>query len=224
MKARLFKYLAMMLGCSIAVGALCVAQETATQGKKPAKENSEAVWKVQAQSVADQLGLTKDQTAKLTTAYLTARASHKQSLKELPEEKDKDKARVALQGAIEKDQAAFLSSLKGTLSPETLSKLTTTLGSFNGRWDGYTTTLLELKLDAATMKTAMGFLITYVSDYEGASKESLKSFNRRPNSRSFKQKLDTDLAGLLKADQIKKWNEATAMTGGKEKGAAAEKK
>lgn len=223
MRTRFFKHLAIMVGCLIAVSAVCVAQERTTTAKKPQKDYSETVWKLQAQSVADQLGLTKDQTAKLTTAYLAARAHHKQSLKELPEESDKDKARTALQAAIEKDQAAFLVALKGIVGAETLSKLPTTLGSFNARWDGYAATFLDLKLDAATLKSAMGFLITYVSDYENASKESLKSFNRRPNSRSFKQKLDTDLAGLLKPDQIKAWNEATAMGGGKEK-APKEKK
>lgn len=206
-----------VLAATIALSAALVAQDQTTETKKATNDEPESVWRLQAQSVADQLGLSKDQVTILTKAYLAAQVAHRQSLKDLPEEQDKDKSRAALLRSIAKDQATFLSALNGSLSAEAVAKVTMTLGSFNGRWDGYTAELLALKLDHEKLKTAMGLLIKYVSEYEEASKESLKLFNRRPNSRSFKQKLDTDLAGLLTAEQRVQWNKATAMGGGEKK-------
>ena len=216
--------LGIVLGCCITLGAVCFGQGKTGEGKKATKDNVESVWRLQAQSVSDQLGLTKDQSEKLTVAYLAARAAHRQSVKELREETDKDKSRVALQGAIEKDREGFLSSLKGSVDSNALAKIATTLGSFNSRWDGYAATLVDLKLDNTAMKSAMGFLIKYVTDYEQASKKSLETFNRRPNSRQFKAKLDADLAGILTAEQAAEWNRATTMSDGKDKGARSEKK
>ncbi|MFH0991213.1 MAG: hypothetical protein V1799_14490 [bacterium] len=209
--------LIILMSCCTLLSVICTAQTETVTKKKEVKENSETVWKLQAQSVSNLLGLSEDQTTKLTKAYLAARTGHKQSLKELPEEKDKDKSRIATQLAIEKDCEKFVSALKGNFSDELIAKLTQTLGSFNTRWDGYAATLLDLKLEKAKMTSAMQFLIKYVTEYETASKESIKSFNRRPNSRPFKEKLDTDLSGLLTAEQLAAWKEATASTSGKDK-------
>lgn len=210
------RILALMLGCTLLIMSHAVAQKSSQQ-TKPAKENLDAVWTLQAQCVAEQLGLTKDQTASLATAYCTARTHHRQSLEALPEETEKDNARAAQQAVVVKDQADFLGALKGTLSDDIRAKLTNTLGSFNTRWDGYTATLQKLNLNPNALRSAMGYLIAYVSDYETASKESMKAFNRRPNSRAFKEKLDAQLAGVLNADQLKAWNEATARTGSRQK-------
>jgi hypothetical protein len=194
-----------------------LAQNKSAEKKTGKKENTEAAWKLQAQSVSEEMGLSNDQMAKLSDAYLAAQRSHKQALKELPEEKDKDKSRAATQAVVEKDQAKFAASLKGTLTDELIAKFVPTLGSFNTKWDAFVIVLQDLKLDKPALKSAMKLVIHFVTDYEAASIESMKSFNRRPNSRSFKVKLDAGLSGVLSADQMKTWKEATATSDGKDK-------
>jgi hypothetical protein len=212
------------LAVCVALSVTCFAQNKPVEEKERTKETTEGAWKLQVQIVAEDSGLSKDQTAKLTEAYLTARRSHKQALKELPEEADKDKARAATQEAVETDREKFLTSLKGVMSDELIAKVTPTLGSFNAKWDGFVIVLQDLKLNPATMKSALKFVITYVTEYETSSSESMKAFNRKPNSRPFKDKLDRDLSGLLSAEQMAQWKEATASSSGKEKSAPSEKK
>ncbi|TSA23319.1 hypothetical protein D4R75_03600, partial [bacterium] len=149
------------------------AQTKPAADEKGKKENSESAWKTQAQNISEEVGLSKDQTAKLTAAYLVAKKSHKQALKELPEEKDKDKARAATLAAIEKDRTKFAASLKGILTEELIAKVLPTLGSFNAKWDGLVAALQDLKLEKAAMKPAMKLVSNYVTEYETASIESM---------------------------------------------------
>jgi len=214
--------LATFLALCIALSVTVSAQNKPAAKKTGKKDNTEAAWKLQAQSVSEEVGLSKDQTAKLTDAYLAAKRSHKQALKELPEEKDKDKSRVATQAAIEKDRAKFVASLKGVLTDELVTKVLPTLGSFNAKWDGFVVALQDLKLEKAAMKSAMKLVINYVTEYGAASVESMKSLNHKPNSKPFKAKLDTGLSGVLSADQMKLWKEATAASDGKAKNKASD--
>jgi hypothetical protein len=207
----------------IALSATCFSQKKPVEKNKGKKGNTEAAWKLQAQSVSEEVGLSKDQSAKLTDAYLAAKKSHKQALKELPEEKDKDKSRAATQAAIEKDRAKFVASLKGMLADDLVAKVLPTLGSFNAKWDGFVVALQDLKLEKATMKSSMKLVINYVTDSEAANSEMMKSSNRKANSKPFKEKLDTGLAGLLSADQMKIWKASTATSVGKDKSTKTDK-
>ena len=200
------------------------AQTKPAADEKGKKENSEAAWKMQAQSISEEVGLSKDQTAKLTAAYLVAKKNHKQALKELPEEKDKDKSRAATQAAIEKDRAKFVASLKGALTEDLIAKVLPTLGSFNAKWDGLVAALQNLKLEKGAMKSAMKLVINYVTDSEAANIEMMKSSNRKANSKPFKEKLDTGLAGVLSAEQMKIWKEATTASSSKTKSEDKKKK
>jgi len=193
------------------------AQTKPAADEKGKKENSESAWKTQAQNISEEVGLSKDQTAKLTAAYLVVKKSHKQALKELPEEKDKDKARAATLAAIEKDRTKFAASLKGILTEELIAKVLPTLGSFNAKWDGLVAALQDLKLEKAAMKPAMKLVSNYVTEYETASIESMKTVNHRPNSKPFKAKLDAGLSEVLNAEQLKIWKDATASSDGKDK-------
>jgi hypothetical protein len=210
-------YMVTFLALCIALSATCVAQKKPVEKNKGKKGNTEAAWKLQAQSVSEEVGLSKDQTAKITDAYLTAQKSHKQALKDLPEEKDKDKSRAATQAVIEKDRAKFVSSLKGALTEDLVARVIPTLGSFNAKWDGFVVALQDCKLEKATLKSAMKLVIKYVNDSEAANSEMMKTSNRKANSKPFKATLDTGLASLLSADQLKMWKEATASSVGKNK-------
>ncbi|MCX6141805.1 MAG: hypothetical protein NTZ35_01160 [Ignavibacteriales bacterium] len=217
LNTQLRMHLATFLAMCIALSTTAFAQNKPVEKKNGKKDNTEAAWKLQAQSVSEELGLSKDQTAKLTAAYLAAEKGHKQALKELPEEKDKDKSRAATQAAIEKDRANFAASLKDVLTEELVAKVLPTLGSFNAKWDGFVVALQNLKLEKAAMKSAMKLVINYVTEYEAASVESMKSLSHKPNSKPFKAKLDTGLSGILSADQMKMWKTATATSDGKNK-------
>jgi hypothetical protein len=216
-------HVAAFLAVCITLGVTCFAQNKPVEKKKGKKENTEAAWKLQAQSISEELGLSKDQTAKLTDAYVAASKSHKQALKELPEEKDKDKSRAATQAVIEKDRARFVASLKGVLADELVAKVLPTLGTFNAKWDGFVVVLQDLKLEKATLTSAMKLVIKYVTDSEAANSEMMKTSSRKANSRPFKEALDKGLAGLLSADQMKTWKESTATSVGKEKSTTTDK-
>src|SRR5512137_526119 len=92
---RLHARMATLLALCIALAITCGAQNKPAEKEKGKKDNSEAAWKMQAQSVAEEIGLSRDQTAKLTAAYLVAQKDHKLALKKLPQEKDKGKSRAA---------------------------------------------------------------------------------------------------------------------------------
>ena len=209
-------HLASFIALCIALSLTVSAQNNDSAKKTEKKDNMESAWKLQAQSVSEAVGLSKDQSAKVVDAYLKANKSHKQALKELPAEKDKDKSRAATQALIEKDRATFAASLKEVLTEDLVANVLPTLGSFNAKWDGYVVALQDLKLESPTMKAAMKLVIDYVTEYEAASIESMKSLNHRPNSKPFKAKLDTGLSGVLSADQMKMWKEVTAAPAGKD--------
>jgi hypothetical protein len=220
---RIHTYAATLIALCFALSMTCSAQSKPVNKEDGKKDNSEAAWKLQAQSVSEEVGLSKDQTAKLTAAYLAAKKSHRQALKELPKETDKDKSRAATLAAIEKDRTKFAASLKGVLADELIVKVLPILGSFNAKWDGLVAALQDLKLEKAILKSAMKCTINYVTEYEAASIESMKTVKHRPNSRTFKAKLDTDLSGVLSAEQMKMWKDATGSSDGQKKDSTSEK-
>lgn len=220
---RLHSHMATLIALCAVLSVACFAQNKPVDKEKGKKDNAEAAWRLQAQSVSEEVGLSKDQTAKLTAAYLAAQKSHKQALKELPEEKDKDKSRAATFSVIEKDRAKLVASLKGVLSEDLLAKALPTLGSFNAKWDGLVAALQDLKLEKGVMKSAMKCVIDYVTDYEAASIVSMKTVNHKPNSKPFKAKLDTDLSGVLSAEQMKLWKDATGSSDGQKQVSKSEK-
>jgi len=217
LNTRLRTHIATILALCIALSSACFAQTKPVEKSKGKKNNTEAAWKLQAQSVSEEVGLSKDQSAKVTDAYLAAQRSHKQALKELPEEKDKNKSRTATQTVIDKDRAKFVASLKGVMTDDLIAKILPALGSFNAKWDGFVAALQDLKLEKAPMKSAMKLVIKYVTDSEAANSEMMKTSNRKANSKPFKATLDTGLASLLSAEQMKTWKETTASSLGKDK-------
>jgi hypothetical protein len=216
-------HVAMLLALWFALSVTCFGQTKPVEKNKGKKNSTEAAWKLQAQSVSEEIGLSQDQSAKVTEAYLAAQKSHKQALKELPQEKDKDKSRTATQAVIDRDRANLAASLKGIVTEELIAKVLPTLGSFNAKWDGFVITLQDLKLEKATLKSAMKLVIKYVTDSEAANSEMMKSSHRKANSKPFKATLDAGLTNLLSADQVKVWKEATASSVGKDKTTSTDK-
>jgi Spy/CpxP family protein refolding chaperone len=199
-----------------------MAQEKAAKSKKPRTEktekaakpaqNKDAIWTLQAQGFADELGLTKEKRLKLIQVYEAARLSQKEAVKKLPEETDRQKSRAATQEVNVKERAKLEAALKGIVNPQQAAKILPVLGSFNNRYDSYVAALAEFKLDNQKMSKGLKVIAEYTTAYEKARAEAAASGGNfsANTSRELKEKLDAGIAPLLSAEQVAKWNEATA--------------
>jgi hypothetical protein len=195
------------------------AQKKTDAGTKPKTEKSakpaqgkDAIWTIQAQGVADELGLSKDKRLKLIKIYEDARLSQREEVKKLPEETDRVKARAATQQVNVKERAKLEAALKGIVTAEQSAKILPVLGSFNNRYDSYVAALAEFKLDNKKMSQGLKLIVEYTLAYDKARAEAAASgSNFSANTgRELKEKLDAGITPLLSTEQSAQWNEATA--------------
>lgn len=176
-------------------------------------EKLHAVWALQAKSVAQDLGLKPDTAAKLNDAYKAARESQNAALREMikPGERP-DTAAIAELNKAEK--ARLETALKGFLTPDQTTKAVAVLGTFARRVDPLVAELQSLGLDEKTMNAAVKLVLNHGAEsqavMQGAAgdRESM-----RAKSMELRQKLDTEMAKVLSADQMAKWKAATERRG-----------
>ena len=186
------------------------AQEKSAKVTKGSKK-SESIWKLQAQGVSKNLGLTKEKSSALERAYIAARHSYAAALKNLPEEKDRQKARAASELVIKSEREKFRISLKKIISAAQIKLVVPLLGSFNKNWDTYLTALQAFGLTKENMIAAQKLLNEYVVEYEKAREKAVASEGRfsKKNSQVYKDKLDSGLSKILTPDQLLQWNATT---------------
>ena len=180
-------------------------------------EETAKIWALQAADVAKSIGLTPELSTKLTDAYKAARESYSAAMDALRgqgQEARRDFGKMRELGVAEKGK--FGEVLKGFLDADQTAKVLATLGSFNRRWDSMVSTLMGMGLDEASMSKAMGLVTGYVAESdkimqgvtEGGDFQAV-----REKAQALREKLDTDMATVLSAEQMTKWKEATAMRG-----------
>ncbi len=166
--------------------------------------------------VAQDLGLPAEQAKKLTEAYSAARKSYMEAMRASRSGGRPDPGAMRAVSAAERGKLE--AALKGFLTPEQTTKALATLGSFNRRWDQMVLCLDGMNLDEKAKKAAMKL----VTDYVATSAKALEAAaaandfaSMRETSMKMKQTLDTEMAKLLSADQMKRWSEETEMRGGR---------
>ena len=211
-----------MLAMFLGVGALLVccsgafAQPPGPGGPPGPPEKNEKAWNIEANAVAQSLTLSPELTTKLADAYKAARESlmeaHRAAMKP-GERPDPAKMREVTQA----EKAKFEAAVKAFLNPEQTTKAVAILGAGGRRLDPMAIALDGLNLDEKAKSAAWKLVFDYLVEADSAMPTAAAGGDRqamREKAGTLKAKLDADMAKVLSADQLTKWNEATAMRGG----------
>ncbi|TWU20340.1 hypothetical protein Pla144_49870 [Bythopirellula polymerisocia] len=211
-----------LLFCSICFFSIANAQQSAVTGdprggesKKP--KVSADTWKLQAETVATKLGLSKEKSDQLVNVYQASREARKVALKELPKSDDAsdDKAEMREEENV-KQREQLKAAISTILSSEQIEGAILSLGSFNPRWDRYVSQIEEFQLDDQKKQDALQLTFDYIVDY-GKARNAATAEGARFSSvsaRTLKSSLDAGLAKLLSEEELTKWDEATAFRAG----------
>lgn len=220
------------IGCGMAVFAMCAAVGFAQGpvggggaggvGSRLSPEEEASAWTSQAKSVATELGLADDVSAKLVDAYKAARQSQIDAIKaKLGEAGQAGPGSFnAMREVTDAERGKFETAIKAFLNEEQTGKAMGTLGAFNRRWDAMTMVLSGFNLDDAKNAEAMKLVMGYVADSDKAMREAFAAGPggdrgaMRDKMRAMKQKLDADLGKVLSAEQLQTWTNKTTMRGG----------
>lgn len=185
---------------------------TATASVHPAKvkpkkmKKRRAVYKLQSQSVAEALGLNKQQSDTLEVIYREARKSRKLAVSRIPkEDMAAYKARAEEISAVERGKLEI--ALRRIMTEEQAAEAMPVLGGFNPHWDSYVFIISTFKLEKDKKTAALQLILKYIAASEKGKKGSKSGGSR--SSANLKASLDAGLAPLLTTDQISEWNEST---------------
>ncbi|GEM_PF-3040530 len=143
---------------------------------KPKKiKKRRTIYKIQSRSVAEELGLSADQTAKLEVLYREMRKSHKLALTKIPKEGDKDESASSVQELRERDQEKLAEGLKGIMTDEQIASGLPLLCCFNPQWDSFTNVLFSLNLEREKLKAAMVLVNTYIVSLRESKEKSVST-------------------------------------------------
>jgi hypothetical protein len=186
------------------------AQKKSGKAAKGSKKG-EVAWNLQVQSVAVELGLSKEKIDKLEAAYIAARKSQAQAIKALPEETDRQKSRAATEAVNTTERGKLGAALKSIVSDDQVVKILPLLGSFNKNWDKFILTLQGFGLSEEKMNAGVKLVNSYITSYEKARNVAMASGNRfsKKESQKLKNNLDSDLAKILTDTQLTQWKEIT---------------
>ncbi len=187
-------------------------------GPRLAPEKVEAAWKLEAECVARELGLSKKDMERLVGAYKAARETYQKAIRELSEGQGGDRRSryQASRELQEKERGKLEEALKGILKEKQVAQAIASLGTFNRSWDRYVDTLAGFELGEKKLFKALALVNQYVVDTDKAMREAMANEDfesMRETRRELKEKLDTALAAVLSEDQQAKWSEATAFRG-----------
>jgi hypothetical protein len=206
---------------------------------KPKKiKKRRSVYKLQSLSVAEELGLSGEQTSKLEVIYREMRKSHKLALTKMPKEGDKSETQEAIRQLREKDRAKLAEDLKAVLTDDQIDRALPLLSCFNPQWDSYVNVLSRFDLEKEKMNTVMALVNKCMLELQEprsksimggnksggkSSRKSIVSFDEKQKSHGWqiervqrqktqnpKQQLDLKLATLLDPAQYEQWIESTA--------------
>jgi Spy/CpxP family protein refolding chaperone len=195
-----------------------VAQGRGPGGPPPAPEKNPKAWELEAKTVAQDIGLSAEQTAKLTEAYKAARESQMAAVMAKMGELGGGRRNF---GAIREvnvaERAKLETALKAFLNPEQSEKALAPLGTFSRRWDPMVTALDGMTLEEKAKTGAMKLVAGFVAESDKAMQAAAggNDFQAvREQIGKLKEKLDADMAKILSAEQMTTWTEASAMRRG----------
>ncbi len=179
-----------------------------------APEEQAAAQQLQAQQVAQTLGLSEEVGGKLVAAYQKARGDLQKALDELRREREGDRSGYMqkYRERVEAEKGKLEAELKSFLSEEQAAKALASLGTFSQAWDRMVDMLAGFNLDEKKLSEVLALVDTYVIDTAKVRQEAAASSdwqNMRTKLGELKEKLDTALGSVLSEEQLKQWKEAT---------------
>lgn len=203
------------------IASAAVAQGGGGGGRGPrmSPEEQAKVWTIQAEGVAQELGLADDLKVKVVEAYKASRTKQGEALRAaMQDEANRGPGGLAkAQELNNTEREALKATLAGILTAEQADKAIATLGTFSRQWDSVVNALVGLGVDAEKQAKALPLLAAYATDVDAMMKKAMEAGDFaavREGRQERKTKLDTDLGAILSAEELAKWKEATAMRGG----------
>jgi hypothetical protein len=177
---------------------------------KPKKiKKRRAVYKLQSQSLAEALGLNKQQSDTLEVLYRETRKSRKLAVSRIPkEDMAAYKAKAEEINAAERGKLGI--ALRSIMTEDQAAEAMPILGGFNPHWDTYVFVVSTFGLEKEKRSAALQLVLRYIATSERAQKGSKSGGSR--SSANLKASLDAGLAPLLTIDQMAEWMESTGRT------------
>jgi hypothetical protein len=181
------------------------------QGGNPS-ELKTAVWTMQAEALAREMGLDSGKKDQLTEAYLGLRdeisIQGKEKLQGLEGEAREQESDLITSKCV----GAFNGKLATFLEPKEADRASFILGSLNNRWEQYLRHLFEFGLNEEKMDTASQAVCEYVEDYLSERKKASDANTRFSGeiATQLKAELDAKIVTLLSEEQYAEWSRSTA--------------
>lgn len=206
-----------VLACLAPVVAQAQAGGGGGRGPQLSPEKTEAAWAAQSGGVSQEHGISGENATKLAAAYKESRASQGKAMQELMATAERGPGMFQEMQAINEAEAAALKTkLAEFLSGEEVDAVMPALGSYNRQWDRFTDTLLGFGLEADALQKGHSEVVKYVVASEKARAEAMAAMDMeamRAASQKLKAELDESMGGILSAEQLTAWKEATQMRG-----------
>ena len=221
--AQRWTWVCLALGVAVALGAVnAQAQMGRGMGPRLTPDEAAAAWALEAGQVAHKLDISKENADKLAAAYAKARSDFATAVESKRQEAGRSaesgRDRMMAYRKLHTELAAahrekFEQAVSAFLTEEQAREAMALLGSFNTRWDHMVHTLAGLEL-GDKQDQALGL----VNDYVVKQAKALQALQgggdysqMRDQFTTMKADLDKALAVVLSAEQLAKWQEATAM-------------
>ena len=193
------------------------AQGAGRGGFQMDPKDREAVWSLEAKTVATELGLDAEKSEKLHAAYKVSRERLQKAIEAIPTgESDvfrarfesRRKARLAENETFAKDLAAFLDEAQSKKAVEQLTV-------FIGRGDMTVKSLSDIVTNPETLLKAMKVLNAHLIKLDKEIAGSMAggegvAEERREQRRKMVEELNTEMAKVLSEEEMTKWKESTA--------------
>ncbi len=175
------------------------------------KESKNAVWKIQATSLAETYSLNKKEIAKLSDVYVKMRQEVQEQNNALDKNTDPEGYKASIVNNEKEGGEKIKKELDKILTKELAEEGLMVLGSFNSRWDSYQEVLLGFNLGKEQLSSSSQSLVEYMKLYLKARKIAAESGTRfsGQTATELKSKLDIALSDNLSPEQMAEWNNVT---------------
>lgn len=210
----------------LAMGTMVLAAATADAqqrqsgrgGPRLSPEVREAVWTLQANGVAHDIGASEEEAAKIVTAYIAARKSQGEAMREARQSGGGGNFGnfQAIREITAKEREALQKALGEIVAADKAATATESLGTFNNQWDIMADTLTTFKLAEEKQNACLTMIAKYVISSDKARSEAIANQDfqsMRTVSQELKSALDAMMAIQLSEDQLATWKERTQRRG-----------
>jgi len=205
------------LSFSLFISILAVSHFAGAQpsGTKLPPDRQEAAWTVEVLTLAKELKLTDEQTAKVAIAYKYHRKTFQEAVLKSVGKNPNDRT-AAIQEITDlryREVSEFELFLKSVLAEAEVKTAIASLGTFNGQWDNMVDVILGFKLDEQKQDDAMRLIKPYIEASSKAQDKAAEDMDieaLRSQMQKLKQKLEADLAPILSPAQMDEWKVKTA--------------